>query len=436
MPLLSNRLSLFTHRDFKSSTALLRLSTVMVACTLLWLSACSKTAAPSAGNSGGAPPPVQVGVVTVSQGDVGLVTELPGRLEASRIAQVRARAAGILQERLFREGSDVKAGQRLFRIDAAPYAAAAASARAGQAKAEANLAQAFALAERYKPLVEANAISKQDYAAAVSAQKQAEADVALGKASVQTANINLGYASVTAPISGRIGRTLVTEGALVGQGGDATQLAVIQQINPMYVNFTQSASDVLKLRKAMAAGQFKRANGSDAASVRIVLEDGSIYPQAGKLLFSDLTVDSTTGQITLRAEVPNDGGQLLPGLYVRVRLEQALATNAILLPQQAVARAPLGDSVMVVDAEGKVATRPVKIGGAKDSQWVVLEGLKSGEQVVVDGFQKIQPKATVKPVPWTPVTSASAPTASTAMPVASAPAAAASVASSASAAAK
>ena len=436
MPLLSNRLSLFIYRDFKSSAALSRLSTMMVACTLLWLSACSKTAAPSAGSSGGAPPPVQVGVVTVSQGDVGLVTELPGRLEASRIAQVRARAAGILQERLFREGSDVKAGQRLFRIDAAPYAAAAASARAGQAKAEANLAQAFALAERYKPLVEANAISKQDYAAAVSAQKQAEADVALGKASVQTANINLGYASVTAPISGRIGRTLVTEGALVGQGGDATQLAVIQQINPMYVNFTQSASDVLKLRKAMAAGQFKRANGSDAASVRIVLEDGSIYPQAGKLLFSDLTVDSTTGQITLRAEVPNDGGQLLPGLYVRVRLEQALATNAILLPQQAVARTPLGDSVMVVDAEGKVATRPVKIGGAKDSQWVVLEGLKSGEQVVVDGFQKIQPKATVKPVPWTPVTSASVPTASTAMPVASAPAAAASVASSASAAAK
>ena len=439
MPSLSTRPSFLTHRDFKSRSKLLRLGTLVAACALLWLSACSKGAAPSAGGSGGAPPPAQVGVVTVSQGDVGLVTELPGRLEASRIAQVRARAAGILQERLFREGSDVKAGQRLFRIDAAPYAAAAASARAGQAKAEANLAQASALAERYRPLVEANAISKQDYAAAVSAQKQAEADVALGKASVQTASINLGYASVTAPISGRIGRALVTEGALVGQGGDATQLAVIQQINPMYVNFTQSASDVLKLRKAMAAGQFKRANGPDAASVRIVLEDGSIYAQAGKLLFSDLTVDSTTGQITLRAEVPNDAGQLLPGLYVRVRLEQALATNAILLPQQAVARAPSGDSVMVVDAEGKVATRPVKIGGAKDSQWVVLEGLKSGEQVVVDGFQKIQPRATVKPVPWTPVSSASAPTASTAMPVASVPAAAASVApaaSSASAAAK
>ena len=439
MPSLSTRASFLTHRDFKSRSKPLRLGTLMAACVLLWLSACSKSAAPSAGGSGGVPPPAQVGVVTVSQQDVGLVTELPGRLEASRIAQVRARAVGILQERLFREGSDVKAGQRLFRIDAAPYAAAAASARAGQAKAEANLAQASALAERYKPLVEVNAISKQDYAAAVSAQKQAEADVALGRASVQTANINLGYASVTAPISGRIGRALVTEGALVGQGGDATQLAVIQQINPMYVNFTQSASDVLKLRKAMATGQFKRANGPDAASVRIVLEDGSIYAQSGKLLFSDLTVDSTTGQITLRAEVPNDAGQLLPGLYVRVRLEQALATNAILLPQQAVARAPSGDSVMVVDADGKVATRPVKIGGVKNSQWVVLEGLKPGEKVVVDGFQKIQPKAIVKPVPWSPVISASAPTASNAMPVASAPAAAASVApavSSASAAAK
>ena len=442
MPSPPTRPLFLTHCDFKSSSALPRLGATMAACALLLLCACSKTAAPSAGGSGGAPPPAQVGVVTVAQGDVGLVTELPGRLEASRVAQVRARAAGILQERLFREGSDVKAGQRLFRIDAAPYAAAAASARAGQAKAEANLAQASALAERYMPLVEANAISKQDYAAAVSAQKQAEADVALGKASVQTAKINLGYASVTAPISGRIGRALVTEGALVGQGGDATQLAVIQQINPMYVNFTQSASDVLKLRKAMAAGQFKRANGPDAASVRIVLEDGSIYPQAGKLLFSDLTVDSTTGQITLRAEVPNNAGQLLPGLYVRVRLEQALATNAILLPQQAVARAPSGDSVMVVDAQGKVATRPVKIGGAKDSQWVVLDGLKSGEQVVVDGFQKIQPKATVKAVPWSPVTSASAPTAPTAPtagPMAPAPAAAASVApaaSSASAAAK
>lgn len=373
-----------------------RQSLLAVAVLAFFLAGCGKgEQAPARA----APPPAQVGVVTVTQGDVGLITELPGRLEASRVAQVRARAAGILQKRLFREGSDVKAGQALYTIDSAPYAAAAASAKAGQARAEANLAQATALAERYKPLVEANAISKQEYANAVSAQKQAAADVAVSKANVQTANITLGYASVTAPISGRIGRSLVTEGALVGQG-DATQLAVIQQINPMYVNFTQSASDVMKLRSAMASGQFKRAGAADAASVRIVLEDGTEYGQAGRLLFSDLTVDATTGQITLRAEVPNAGGLLLPGLYVRVRLEQAQATNAITLPQQAVTRTALGDTVMVVDAEGKVASRTIKVGSAKGAQWVVLDGLKTGEQVMVDGFQKLTPGAVVKPVPW------------------------------------
>jgi membrane fusion protein (multidrug efflux system) len=349
----------------------------------------------------------------VTQGDVGLLTELPGRLEASRVAQVRARSAGILQKRLFREGSDVKAGQPLFSIDAAPYAAAAASAKAGQARSEANLAQASALAERYKPLVEANAISKQEYANAVASQKQAEADVAVGKANVQTASINLGYASVTAPISGRIGRALVTEGALVGQG-EATQLAVIQQINPMYVNFTQSASEVMKLRASMESGQFKRASGDIAASVRIVLEDGTEYPQPGRLLFSDLSVDATTGQITLRAEVPNPGEYLLPGLYVRVRLEQAQATNAITLPQQAVTRTAQGDTVMVVGVDGKVTPRPVKIGSAKGTQWVVLEGLKTGEQVMVDGFQKLRGDAPVKPVPWQAAGTAPAPAASAA----------------------
>ncbi len=396
-----------------------------VAILSLLLAACGKGAsvAPPA------PPPAQVGVVTVTQGDVGLVTELPGRLEASRIAQVRARAAGILQKRLFREGSDVKVGQPLFTIDSAPYAAAVASAKAGQARAEANQAQASALTQRYKPLVEANAISKQEYANAVAAQKQAEADVAVGKANVQTASINLGYASVTAPISGRIGRALVTEGALVGQG-DATQLAVIQQINPMYVNFTQSASEVMKLRAAMDSGQFKRASGGDAASVRILLEDGTEYARPGRLLFSDLTVDATTGQITLRAEVPNPSGQLLPGLFVRVRLEQAQATNAMTLPQQAVTRSGAGDSVMVVDAEGKVSSRPVKIGSAKGSDWVILEGLKTGEQVMVDGFQKLRPGASVKPVPWqpagaAPAGAASAPAAGASAPVATtAPAAA------------
>ena len=373
-------------------------ATVLVA---VLIAGCGKGAGGVGGGaaSAGAPPPAEVGVLTVSLGDVGLVTELPGRLEASRVAQVRARAAGILQKRLFREGSDVKAGQALFTIDAAPYAAAAASAKASQARAEANVAQTTALADRYKTLVEANAVSKQEYANAVAAQKQAEADVAVAKANVQTAGINLAYAAVTSPISGRIGRALVTEGALVGQG-EATQLAVVQQIDPMYVNFTQSAGEVMKLRSAMEKGQFKRAGGTAAASVRIVLEDGTEYAKAGRLLFSDLTVDATTGQVTLRAEVPNPSGELLPGLYVRVRLEQAQVSNAITLPQQAVTRTAQGDSVMVVSDAGKVAPRPVKIGSAKGSEWVVLSGLTAGEKVMVDGFQKLQPGATVKPVPW------------------------------------
>jgi len=371
----------------------------------------------------GGPPPAEVGVITVAPQAIGLATELPGRLEASRVAQVRARAAGILQKRVFTEGSDVKAGQLLFRIDAAPYEASAASARAALARAQANLTQAAALAERYKPLLDANAISKQEYVNAVAAQKTAEADVATGRANVQTAQINLGYATVTAPISGRIGRALVTEGALVGQG-DATPLATIQQINPIYVNFTQSTTDVLRLRKAVESGQFKRAGG-DGASVRVILEDGSDYGQPGKLLFSDLTVDPTSGQITLRAEVPNPTGLLLPGMYVRVRLEQARSEAGIVVPQQAVTRGSTGDSVMVVGADGKVAPRPVKIGSSVSGQWVVLDGLKPGEQVMVDGFQKLRGNAPVKPVPWNPAASAASSAASAAS-AAGGPAAAAS----------
>lgn len=389
----------------------------------LLLAACGKSDAPAAPPGGGMPPP-EVGVVTVQPGELGLVADLPGRLEASRVAQVRARAAGILQQRLFTEGSDVKAGQTLFRIDAAPYEAAVQSAEAALARGQAGLAQSTALAERYKPLAAAQAVSQQEYANAIAAQKLAEADVAAGRAAVTTARINLGHARVTAPIAGRIGRALVTEGALVGQG-EATQLAVIQQINPMYVNFTQSAAEVMKLRRAMDAGQFKRAGGGNAASVRVLLEDGSEYPLPGKLLFSDLTVDATTGQITLRAQVPNPDGQLLPGLYVRVRLEQAQAQSAILLPQQAVTRSAQGDTVLVIGADGKAAPRPIQIGGQQGGQWVVLGGLKAGEQVVVDGFQKLRGNPVVKPVPWQsggkPAAPASAP--------ASAPAPAASSAS-------
>jgi membrane fusion protein (multidrug efflux system) len=395
--------------------------TALLVPALVLLAACGQKdqAAAGGGAPGGGMPPAEVGVITVAPKAVGLATELPGRLEASRVAQVRARAAGILLKRLFKEGSDVKAGQALFQIDPAPYQASAASARATLARAQANVTQTTAQAERYKPLMEANAVSKQDYINAVAAQKTAEADVAAAQAALTTANINLGYASVTAPISGRIGRALVTEGALVGQG-DATQLAVVQQINPMYVNFTQSTTDVLRLRRAVESGQFKRA-GTDGASVRVILEDGSDYGQEGKLLFSDLTVDPTSGQITLRAEVPNPNGLLLPGMYVRVRLEQAQAEAGIVVPQQAVTRGSTGDTVMVVAPDGKVSPRPVKIGSSIDGQWVVLDGLKTGEQVMVDGFQKLRGTAPVKGVPWKPAGSGAA-----AAPAASAPASAAS----------
>jgi membrane fusion protein, multidrug efflux system len=398
--------------------------------TALSLVACGQKRDGAAGGPpGGGMPPAQVGVVAVAPTTVSLTTELPGRLEASRVAQVRARAAGILRERVFKEGSDVKAGQLLFRIDNAPYQAAVASAQATLARAQANVAQTTAQAERYKPLMEANAISKQDYINAVSAQKSAEADLAASRAAVQTAQINLGYASVTSPISGRIGRALVTEGALVGQG-EATPLAVVQQINPMYVNFTQSTTEVLRLRQALAAGKLQKA-GTDAAKVQVVLEDGSVYPQAGKLLFSDLTVDPTSGQITLRAEVPNPNGLLLPGMYVRVRLAQAELPQGILLPQQAVTRTETGDTVLVVGADNKPQKRNVKVGSAQGQSWLVTEGLQPGEKVIVDGFQKMMvPGAPVNPVPWQPTAasaSASAPaSAPAAAGAASAPATAAS----------
>lgn len=367
---------------------------------LALLSGCGAKDQASAATSGGTPPPPEVGVVTTALQPVALETELPGRVEPLRVAQVRARVNGVVQKRLFREGSEVKAGQTLFQIDPAPYEAALASAQAALAKAQANLTQAAAQAERYKPLVEANAVSKQEYINVVAAQKQAQADVAAGKAAVQTAQINLGYARVTAPISGRIGRALVTEGALVSQV-EATQLATIQQTRKVYVNFTQSATELLKLRKLAGSQQAHRAGGEQAVPVTVVLDDGSALPNKGKLLFSDISVDQTTGQITLRAEVPNGDGLLMPGQYVRVRLSQAVLPEGILLPQQAVTRSDQGDSVLVVGADGKPAPRTVKVGMAQGNRWVVLEGLKPGEQVIVDGFQKMMvPGAPVKPVPW------------------------------------
>jgi len=367
--------------------------------------------------AGPAMPPAQVGVVKVELERVPVMAELPGRLEAVRTAQVRARVAGILQKRQFTEGADVKAGESLFQIDSATYKAALESAQATQAKAEANLAQATALVERYQPLQAAKAISPQEFLNAQVAQRQAQADVAAAKAAVQTARINLGYASVVAPISGRIGRALVTEGALVGQG-EATQLAVIQQVNPLYVNFTQPANEVIKLKKAMEAGTLKKA-GKHAAAVRVVLDDGTEYPLHGKLLFSDLTVDATSGQVTLRAEVPNPKGLLLPGMYVRVRMEQAQASNAIAVPQQAVTRTETGDTVSVVSDDGKITKRQVKVTTAQNNQWLVSEGLRAGEKVMVDGFQKLQmlpPGTPVKPVPWQPEAAGAQKPAGTAAP--------------------
>ncbi|PQA76514.1 efflux RND transporter periplasmic adaptor subunit [Rhodoferax sp. TS-BS-61-7] len=384
----------------------------------------AKDGAPGAGGAGGGMPPAEVGVVTVASQSVALQSELPGRVSAQRVAQVRARVNGVVLQRLFREGSEVKAGQVLYQLDSGPYRATFESAQATVVKAQATLAQATAQVERNKPLADANAISKQEFTTLQTTQRQAEADVGVAKAAVETARINLAYATITAPISGRIGQSSVTEGALVG-AADTTALATIQQTASVYVNFTQSSTDVLRLRKAIASKQL-RAAGDGSVPVRVVLEDGTELAKPGKLLFSDLTVDATSGQITLRAEVPNTDGLLLPGQYVRVRLSQAELPSGILLPQQAVTRTNQGDTVLVVGADGKPGPRPVKVGNAQNNQWVILDGLKEGDQVIVDGFQKMMvPGAPVKPVPWTGAAPAAAGAPGAA---ASAPAAAASAA--------
>ncbi len=325
-------------------------------------------------------------------------------------------------KRLFREGSVVTAGQPLFEIDALSYQAAVDSAQATLARAQANLSQATSIAERYKPLVSVNAVSQLDYSNAQSAQKLAEADVASARAALKSTRINLDYATVRAPIAGRIGQALVTEGALVSQL-EATQMALVQQTSAVYVNFTQSSGDLLRLRKAMTSTPLQ-GTGKDGAVVHIVLEDGSELPRTGRLLFSDLNVDPTSGQVTLRAEVPNPDGLLLPGQYVRVRLAQAELPSAMLLPQQAVTRSNQSDTVLVVGADGVPAKRQIKLGANQDNQWIVLSGLQSGEQVVVDGFQKMMvPGAPVKAVPWNsagkaPVTKVPASGASAASPAA------------------
>jgi membrane fusion protein (multidrug efflux system) len=328
---------------------------------------------------------------------------------------VRARTAGIVLQRVFKEGGDVKAGEVLFRIDPAQFQASFDSAQAAVAKAEANLAQADLKVKRYKPLLAAQAVSQQEYDDAVTAQKQAAADLATGKAARTNAGLTLGYATVTSPISGRISRALVTEGALVGQG-EATPMATVQQLDPIYVTITQSSTEMLKLQRALADGKLKGA-GKDQARVTLVTEDGQAYPQPGKLLFSDVSVDESTGSVSMRAEFPNPNRVLLPGMYVRARLEQGVSDAAITVPQQAIVRSNEGSSVMIVGADNKVISQPVTATANDGQNWVVSSGLKGGERIVVEGFQKAKPGATVNPQPWKgPAATAPAPAAPAAAP--------------------
>lgn len=393
-----------------------RLTRISASLALIFaLAACGgKSEAPAA------PPPPEVSIITVNPAPLGITNELPGRLESSRIAEVRARVAGIVLKRNFREGSDVKAGELLYQIDPAQFQANYNSANAAVERAEATLLQNELKAKRYKPLVETNAISKQEYDDVVAAEKQSIADLAAAKASRENARLSLGYANVTSPISGRIGRALVTEGALVGQN-EATPLAVVQQIDPIYVNMTQSSTDVLRLQRAMADGQLKSA-GKGQIKITLVTEDGQEYPRAGKLLFSDLTVDETSGAVALRAEFPNPDRTLLPGMYVRARVEQAVNENALAVPQRAVMQTPAGSAVLVVDAENKVTSRPIKTGSSHDNSWIVESGLKAGDRVIVEGLQKVQPGAVVTPVPWKDPAAGNAPANETAPAEKAAPA--------------
>lgn len=354
----------------------------VLAASLLLLAACgSKEGSQPPAAGAAAPPPPEVDVVKVAAGSVVLTQDLPGRLQAYRTAQVRARVEGIVEKRLFTEGSDVKAGDTLFQIDARNYQTAYHSAKA-------DVAVARQTVERYKPLLEAKAVSLQDYDLAEARLKQAEA--ALSKAQLDLENTQ-----VPASIAGRIGRTQVTEGALVGRG-EATLLATIEQLDPIYVNFTQPGADVLRLRQAIKNGKLRRA---ESAKVELLLEDGSIYPLLGRIFFTDMAADPSTGAVSLRAEFSNPQRELLPGMFVRVRFPEAMADNAIRVPQRAVQAGPQGQFVMIVAPDGKVAPLPIRTGGMAGADFIVSSGLKGGEQVIVNGLQKARPGTTVKAAP-------------------------------------
>jgi len=351
-------------------------------------------------------PPPQVAVITVKAEDVPITNDLPGRIAATRVAEVRPRVSGIVVERVFEQGSQVKEGDVLYRIDPAPFQVQVDSAEATLRRAKAVQTQARVDSERQEQLKKSNVASAQAYDDAIAKLAQADADVAIAQAGLETARLNLQYADVKAPISGRIGRALITEGALVSAGG-TENLATIQQLDPVYADFTQSATDLIRLRKALQDGALMADNNS--ADVKLMLDDGTEYPHPGKLLFSEAAVDETTGQVTLRGEFPNPDGDLLPGMYVRVLIEQGIEKGAVLVPQQAVQRDSSGGAlVYVVSADNKAGIRNVRVGRASGTRWVITDGLKGGEKIIVEGFQKVQPGAEVVPSEWDPNAAAEA----------------------------
>lgn len=361
--------------------------------TVMVLAACSEQGKQQAGQM---PPPPAVNVISLEAQEIALTDVLPGRLEASRVAEVRARVTGIVEKRFFTEGSNVKAGDVLFQIDDASYRAQYAAAVAQEANAKAVLAEADYQAERYQRLAKEKAISELELIRANAQLEQAKAQLAAAKAAVESSKIDLDYTQVKSPINGRIGRAFVTEGALVSQS-DANLLANVQQIDSMYINFQESSRKLLQRFRANEAGTLVLPKDG-SIKVSLILPDGSLYAHQGQLLFSDINVDQGTGQVLLRAEVANPDALLMPGLFVQVQLTQASLTNAFAVPQRAVMRGDQGDTVMIVAADNILQVRPVTVAGSVNGQWVITDGVKAGEQLMVDGFQKARPNAPVRPM--------------------------------------
>lgn len=354
--------------------------------------------------AGDTPPPA-VAVLTLKTRPVPVMSELPGRIAATRISEVRAQVTGILLERVFEQGSLVKAGDVLYRIDPKLFRVRVASAEASLQRAKAAQANARQQYERQKALKARDVASGANYDTAAATLAQSDADVALAEAALEEARINLGYTEIRAPITGIIGGALVTEGALVSTTDANQNLALIQQIDPVYADFTQSSAELLALKRAVDQGRLE-SPAPGQARVELVFDDGTVYAKPGRLLFASASVDATTGQVTLRAEFPNPSGDLLPGLYIRVRIEQAVREAAITIPQRAVIRSQDGAAqVYVVSGDGIVEARNITLGQAHDADWIVETGLKSGDQIIVDGVQKTQPGGKVSPEPWKPTAS-------------------------------